>query len=86
MVGSVPLHMDDPVGTDYAASKENVNEGKDDRVSADLCAPRICWILSGIPFDIIHGISNFAVGFLILPLVNLLTKLNQQLHRSRKTT
>ena len=46
----------------------------------------IAWILSGIPFDIIHGISNFAVGFMILPLVNLLNKLNQQLHRSRTTT
>ena len=46
----------------------------------------LAWILSGIPFDIIHGISNFAAGFMILPLVNLLTKLNQQLHRSRTTT
>ena len=43
-------------------------------------------ILSGIPLDILHGISNFAAGFMILPLVNLLTKLNQQLHRSRTTT
>ena len=46
----------------------------------------IAWILSGIPFDVIHGISNFAVGFMILPLVNLLNKLNQQLHWSRTTT
>ena len=46
----------------------------------------IAWILSGIPFDIIHGISNFAAGLMILPLVNLLAKLNQQLHRSRTTT
>ena len=46
----------------------------------------IAWILSGIPFDVIHGISNFAVGFMILPLVNLLNKLNKQLYRSRKTT
>ncbi len=46
----------------------------------------LAWILSGIPFDIIHGISNFAAGLMILPLVNLLAKLNQQLHRSRTTT
>ena len=46
----------------------------------------IAWIVSGLPFDMIHGISNFAVGFMILPLVNLLNKLNKQLHRSRKTT
>ena len=46
----------------------------------------IAWIVSGLPFDMIHGISTFAVGFMILPLVNLLNKLNKQLHRSRKTT
>lgn len=46
----------------------------------------IAWIVSGLPFDMIHGISNFAVGFMILPLVNLLNKLNKQLHRSRTTT
>ena len=46
----------------------------------------IAWIVSGLPFDMIHGISNFTVGFMILPLVNLLNKLNKQLHRSRKTT
>ena len=46
----------------------------------------VAWIVSGLPFDMIHGISNFAVGFMILPLVNLLNKLNKQLHRSRKTT
>lgn len=46
----------------------------------------MAWIVSGLPWDLIHGISNFAAGLMILPLVNLLTKLNQQLHRSRKTT
>ena len=46
----------------------------------------IAWIVSGLPFDIIHGISNLAAGLMILPLVSLLSKLNQQLHRSRKTT
>lgn len=46
----------------------------------------MAWIVSGLPWDMIHGISNFAAGLMILPLVNLLTKLNQQLHRSRKTT
>ena len=46
----------------------------------------MAWIVSGLPWDMIHGISNFAAGFMILPLVNLLSKLNKQLHRSRKTT
>lgn len=34
----------------------------------------IAWIISGLPFDIIHGISNFCVGILIVPLVSLLRR------------
>jgi len=29
----------------------------------------VAWIMAGLPFDIIHGISNFACGFLICPLI-----------------
>ena len=32
----------------------------------------IAWIVSGIPFDIMHGVSNFALGILILPLIKAL--------------
>ena len=35
----------------------------------------LLWVASGIPFDILHGIGNFAAGLLILPLSELLTKL-----------
>ena len=35
----------------------------------------IAWILAGIPFDIIHGISNFFCGILIVPIIKLLKKL-----------
>ena len=35
----------------------------------------IAWIIAGFPFDIIHGISNFCAGFLILPLELLLNKM-----------
>ena len=35
----------------------------------------IAWIAAGLPFDVIHGISNFAVGLLILPLSKVLRKL-----------
>ncbi len=35
----------------------------------------IAWIIAGLPFDIIHGISNFLVGFFILPLELLLDKI-----------
>lgn len=36
----------------------------------------LAWIAAGVAFDIIHGISNFAVGFLILPLSELLRRLS----------
>ena len=35
----------------------------------------IAWIIAGIPFDVIHGIGNFAAGLLVLPTSELLTKL-----------
>lgn len=36
----------------------------------------IAWIVAGFPWDIAHGISNFAAGFLIIPLVKLLRNLS----------
>ncbi len=35
----------------------------------------LAWIAAGIPFDVLHGIGNFCVGLLILPLSELLKKL-----------
>lgn len=32
----------------------------------------IAWILAGLPFDILHGISNFFAGILILPIASAL--------------
>lgn len=32
----------------------------------------ISWIISGLPFDIIHGVSNFFCGILILPIITTL--------------
>lgn len=32
----------------------------------------IAWIAAGLPFDLIHGVSNFVAGVLILPLVSAL--------------
>ena len=37
----------------------------------------ISWIAAGLPFDAIHGVSNFFLGALILPLSKLLRKLSQ---------
>lgn len=35
----------------------------------------IAWIITGLPYDAIHGTSNFITGFLIYPLSELLRKL-----------
>ena len=34
----------------------------------------LAWIVSGLPFDLIHGMSNLFVGTLICPLIALLKK------------
>lgn len=35
----------------------------------------IAWISTGVVFDVLHGVSNFFVGFLILPFSELIKKL-----------
>lgn len=35
----------------------------------------IAWIAAGLSFDLIHGVSNFCVGVLIIPLIRLFRKL-----------
>jgi len=32
----------------------------------------LAWILSGLPFDCIHGVSNFFCGILIMPIISAL--------------
>lgn len=34
----------------------------------------ISWIIAGIPFDVVHGISNFICGILICPIIAVLKK------------
>lgn len=34
----------------------------------------IAWIVSGLPFDLVHGISNIVCGVLICPIIMLLRK------------
>lgn len=41
----------------------------------------IAWIIAGLPWDAVQGVGNFAAGFLILPLIKLLRKLDDQLKR-----
>lgn len=35
----------------------------------------LAWIASGFPYDVIHAIGNFAMSFLILPLVKLFRRI-----------
>ena len=37
------------------------------------------WVLAGLPFDLIHGIGNFALGTLIVPIATLLKKLDKEI-------
>jgi len=36
----------------------------------------LAWIVAGIPFDIVHAVSNFCAGSLVMPLNALLVKLD----------
>ncbi len=37
------------------------------------------WILTGLPYDALHGVGNLFMGLLVLPLVLLLKKLNRMI-------
>ena len=37
----------------------------------------VAWIAAGLPFDLIHGISNFFCGLLIVPIIAVLKKFSQ---------
>lgn len=39
----------------------------------------LVWIGAGLPFDLLHAFGNLALGFLILPLSRLLTKLSRDI-------
>lgn len=39
----------------------------------------LVWIVAGLPFDVIHGISNVCCGVLIMPLVTVLNRLKRYL-------
>lgn len=38
----------------------------------------IAWIVAGFPFDMIHGISNFFCGALIVPIISILWRLENR--------
>ena len=42
----------------------------------------IAWIVAGLPWDGIHGVSNFICGILIMPLVNALRLAEKNIEKS----
>ena len=39
----------------------------------------VAWIISGLPWDFVHGVRNFFCGILIVPIVKILTFLEKNL-------
>lgn len=39
----------------------------------------IAWIIAGLPWDFVHGISNFCCGILIVPLISVLKRLENNM-------
>lgn len=37
----------------------------------------IAWIIAGLPWDMVHGVSNFFCGLLIMPIISLLRRLDR---------
>ena len=42
----------------------------------------IAWIVAGLPFDCIHGVSNFVCGMLILPIVNIIRRVENTVQKT----
>lgn len=42
----------------------------------------VAWIISGLPWDFVHGVSNFFCGILIVPIVKILTFLKKIFRKS----
>jgi hypothetical protein len=41
----------------------------------------LLWISAGLYFDIIHGIANFVLGFLVLPLKKVIETVEKRIRR-----
>ena len=42
----------------------------------------IAWIIAGLPWDFIHGVSNFFCGLLIMPLISILRLAENSMEKS----
>ena len=39
----------------------------------------VAWIVTGLPWDFVHGVSNFFCGILIVPIITLLNRLEKSM-------
>lgn len=39
----------------------------------------VAWIVAGLPWDFVHGVSNFFCGILIVPIITLLNRLGKSM-------
>ena len=44
----------------------------------------IAWIIAGLPWDFVHGVSNFFCGLLIMPIILVLKRASQNISRQKK--
>ena len=42
----------------------------------------VAWIAAGFPFDCVHGISNFVCGMLIVPIINIIRRVENKVQRA----
>lgn len=42
----------------------------------------IAWIVAGLPWDAVHGLSNFVCGMLIVPIIKIIRRVENQLIRT----
>lgn len=41
----------------------------------------IAWIVAGLPWDAVHGVSNFICGMLIVPIISIIRKVENRIQR-----
>ena len=41
----------------------------------------VAWIVAGLPWDAVHGVSNFICGMLIVPIISIIQRVENQIRR-----
>ena len=89
MVDTLLVYMDNSLGYGHAFTKEYAKKSKTNRVYAPIqivlfgfnLKAVVAWIIAGLPWDCIHGISNFFCGMLIVPIVSVLSRAEHYVER-----